>query len=75
MRRILEALKGLICSICFFGELILFIFIAETVLKNQDLGMLILCFIGCEFILKMFGYNSLVKTCLSVLVKKNERFR
>ena len=70
MKRILEALKGLICLICLLGELTLFIFIAETVLKNQDLGMLILCFIACEFILKMFGFNSLVKTCLSLLEKK-----
>lgn len=72
MKRILEALKGLICLICLLGELTLFIFIAEIVLKNQDLGMLILCFIACDFVLKIISGNSLVKICLSVLVKKNE---
>ena len=72
MKRILEALKGLICLICFFGEITLFIFIAETVLKNQDLGMSILCFITCDFVLNIISGNSLIKICLSVLVKKNE---
>lgn len=72
MKRILEALKGLIYIICFLGEIILLIPILEIVLKNQDLGMLIFCFIACEFILRIFGFDSLVKICLSVLVKKNE---
>lgn len=70
MKRFFEGLKNLICPICVLGEIILLIPIAEIILKNQDLGMLILCFFACEFILKMFGFNSLVKTCLSLLEKK-----
>lgn len=70
MKRFFEGLKNLICSVFVLGEIILLIPIAQIVFKNQDLGMLILCFIACEFILKMFGYNSLVKTCLLLLEKK-----
>ena len=72
MKRILEALKGLICLICLLGEMTLLIFIAEIVLKNQDLGMLILCFIACDFVLKIISGNSLIKTCLLLWVKKND---
>lgn len=66
--KIIKTISGL----CFLGELVLFIFIAETIFQNQDLGMLILYFIACEFWLKMTGETSLIKIINSVL-NKNQK--
>lgn len=66
---LLDSIKNLICGVCFLAELILVIVIIEKILKNTDLGLLILYFIGCEFVLSMFGETSLVKCILSVIKK------
>lgn len=70
MKKILEWLKGLICGICFLGQLVLIYEIGVMILKNQDLGMLILYFIGCEFILRITNQPSFIRIVLSVYEKK-----
>ena len=76
MKKILEWLKGLICGICFLGQLVLIIFIAEMLFeilsKNQDLGILILYFICCEFVLRMMNQPSLIRIVMSVYEKKRK---
>lgn len=72
MKRIFEFLKDLIFIVCLIGQLILIIRIAEFILKNQDLGMLILYYIFCDFVCSIIQGNSLTKT-IFLMVFKNEQ--
>lgn len=74
MKKVLEFLKGLICLICFLGQLILTYQIGIIILKNQNLGMLILYYLACEFILHITGETSLTKIIISTFLqgKKND---
>lgn len=72
LKLIFEKIINIIAGLAFFAQLILIIQIGELLLKNQELGMLILYYIGCDFICYLRTGDSLTKTII-LMVFKNEQ--
>lgn len=68
-REVVEIIKQFFCIVCLLVQFVLISLIASIVLKNMDLGLLILYFIGCEFILSILKEPSLIKIVLAALKK------
>lgn len=68
-RKVVEIIKGFIYIVCLLVQLVLVSLIVSMILKNMDLGFLILYFIGCEFILSILKEPSLIKIVLAAIKK------